>query len=154
MLRCQLKHSCKGNIVNIDKFKHQHIDILSGIARLRHLAHAGIVQNAAAIAAGIVGVSGIVKLHLAVEDRSLYPALEASGDAALVRLSHRYQSEMDGIAGAYLQFAGRWNTARQVAQAPHEFRQEANVVLRQLYERIRHEDVEFYPAIDAAVAVA
>ena len=140
--------------MNIDKFKHQHIDILAGITRLRQLAHAGVARHAESIAAGIVAVSGTVKLHLAVEDRHLYPALEASGDALLVQMSRKYQSEMDGIAGAYLQFAGRWNTARSVAQDPEQFRSEANVVLRRLYERIRHEDLEFYPAIDAAMAPA
>ncbi|GAB3447128.1 hemerythrin domain-containing protein [Massilia solisilvae] len=140
--------------MNIEKFKHQHLDILASITRLRKLAHAGVAENAAAIAEAIVGFSGIIKLHLAVEDRSLYPALEASGDAALARMSRAYQSEMDGIAGAYLQFAARWNTPRQVAGAPDAFREDANVVLRQLYERIKREDHEFYPAIDAATAIA
>lgn len=140
--------------MNIDKFKHQHIDILSSIARLRQLSHAGVAGNADAIAAGIVRVSGIVKLHLAVEDRSLYPALEASGDAQLAALSREYRGEMQGIAAAYLRFAAQWNTARQVALAPEQFRAEANVVLRQLYERIQREDRHFYPAIDAAMAVA
>jgi hypothetical protein len=135
--------------MNIDKFKHQHVDILSGIARLRQLARDGVARNAQAISAGIVAVSGIVKLHLAVEDRNLYPALEASGDGELVDLSRAYQREMDGIAGAYLQFAGRWNTPRQVAAEPEAFRDDANVVLRQLFERIRREDREFYPAISA-----
>jgi len=140
--------------MNIDKFKHQHIDILSGITRLRELAHAGIERNAEKIAAAIVAFSGLIKLHLAVEDRSLYPALEASGEGELVRLSHRYQDEMEGIAGAYLQFAARWNTARSVSLAPEAFREQANLVLRQLYERIQREDREFYPAIDAATVAA
>ena len=140
--------------MNIDKFKHQHIDILSGIARLRQLSHAGVADNAEAIAAGIVRVSGIIKLHLAVEDRSLYPALEASGDAELAAMSRQYRGEMQGIADAYMRFAGNWNTARAVALAPDAFRAEANVVLRQVYERIQREDRHFYPAIDAAVAVA
>ncbi|HWJ96310.1 MAG TPA: hemerythrin domain-containing protein [Telluria sp.] len=140
--------------MNIDKFKHQHIDILSSIARLRQLSHAGVAENADAIAAGIVRVSGIIKLHLAVEDRSLYPALESSGDAQLAAMSRQYRSEMQGIADGYMRFAGKWNTARQVALAPDEFRAEANVVLRQLYERMQREDRHFYPAIEGATAVA
>lgn len=140
--------------MNIEKFKHQHLDILAGIARLRQLAHGGIASNADAIAAGIVAFSGTIKLHLAVEDRHLYPALEASGEARLVRMSQQYQREMDSIAGAYLQFAGKWNTARHVAEAPEQFRAEANLVLRQLFERIRREDTEFYPAVDRSLAPA
>ncbi|MCA1857494.1 hemerythrin domain-containing protein [Massilia oculi] len=139
--------------MNIEKFKHQHTDILSSIARLRQLSHAGVAENAAAIAAQIVEVSGIIKLHLAVEDRSLYPALEASADTRLVNMSRAYRTEMQDIAQAYLGFAAKWNTARQVAREPEGFRRDANQVLRHLFERIKREDREFYPAIDA-VAVA
>jgi len=140
--------------VNIDKFKHQHIDILSSITRLRQLSREGVAENAAAIAAQVVQVSGLAKLHLAGEDRNLYPALEESGDARLVRMSRAYRDEMKDIAQAYLGFAARWNTARQVALEPDGFRTDANLVLRRLFERIQREDREFYPAVDAAALVA
>jgi leucyl aminopeptidase (aminopeptidase T) len=140
--------------VNIDKFKHQHIDILSSIARLRQLSREGVAGNAAAIAAQIVQVSGLVKLHLAGEDRNLYPTLEDSGDARLAHMSRAYRAEMKDIAQAYLGFAAKWNTARQVARDPDGFRQDANVVLRRLFERIQREDREFYPAIDATALAA
>lgn len=138
--------------MNIDKFKHQHVDILAAIAALRTLVQTGIDSHAGDIAQRIVAMSGLVKLHLAVEDRVLYPALEASGNAQLARLSKQYQDEMDGIAGAYLGFAAKWNTARQLEQNPDEFRAEANQVLKTLYERMKKEDREFYPVIEAAAA--
>ena len=50
--------------MNIDKFKHQHTDILHSIATLRDLTHAGVVPNAAEIARRIVAMSGTIKLHL------------------------------------------------------------------------------------------
>jgi len=140
--------------VNIDKFKHQHIDILSSIARLRQLSREGVAKNAAAIAAQIVQVSGLVKLHLAGEDRNLYPALEAGGDPRLAHMSRAYRNEMEDIAQAYLAFAAKWNTARQVAREPDGFRADANLVLRRLFERIQREDREFYPAVDAAALAA
>lgn len=140
--------------MNIDKFKHQHIDIFSGIEALRRLVQAGIKQNADAIAARIVALSGVVRLHLAVEDRFLYPALEASGDPKLTRMSRLYQSEMDGIAGAYLAFAGRWNTARRLTLEPETFRAEANSVLKQVFDRMQRENREFYPVVEAAAVSA
>lgn len=140
--------------MNIDKFKHQHLDIRAAIEDLRKLVQAGIAENADRIAARIVAFSGTVKLHLAVEDKTLYPALESGGDAALARMSRLYQHEMQGIVGAYFDFALRWNTGRHVAAAPEQFRAEANVVLRQVFERIQREDREFYPAIDAALVPA
>ncbi len=135
--------------MNIDKFKHQHIDILSAIADLRKLVQSGIADHAADIARRIVAMSGIIKLHLAVEDRILYPALEASANKTLAGMSQRYRSEMEGIAGSYLNFAAKWNTPRLLEAEPETFRDEANQVLKALYERMQREDREFYPAIEA-----
>ena len=72
--------------MNIDKFKHQHLDILRSIDLLRQLTHAGVERNAAEIAQRIVAMSSTIKLHLAVEDQALYPALQRSGNASLARL--------------------------------------------------------------------
>lgn len=134
--------------MNIDKFKHQHTDILRGIATLRALAHAGVESNATAIAQGIVAMSGTIKLHLAVEDKVLYPALQRGGNAELARLGRQYQSEMESIASAYDAFARRWNTADNVRRSAQDFRNEANVVLRKVYERMQREDHDFYPRIE------
>ncbi|MNV74250.1 hypothetical protein D3C71_1674550 [compost metagenome] len=134
--------------MNIDKFKQQHIDILSGIATLRALAHAGVDSNAIAIAKGIVAMSGTIKLHLAVEDQVLYPALQRGGNAELARMGRQYQSEMASIASAYDAFARRWNTADNVRRDAQGFREEANVVLRKVYERMQRENHDFYPRIE------
>ena len=134
--------------MNIDKFKHQHTDILRGIATLRALAHAGVEGNATAIAQGIVAMSGTIKLHLAVEDQVLYPALQRGGNAELARMGRQYQSEMASIASAYDTFARRWNTADSVRRNAQGFREQANVVLRKVYERMQREDHDFYPRIE------
>ena len=49
--------------MNIDKFKHQHVDIMANISALRQLAQAGVAQNAANIASLIVSMSSTIKLH-------------------------------------------------------------------------------------------
>ena len=138
--------------MNIDKFKHQHEDILADIAALRQLVHGGIEGNAERIAARIIAMSGNIKLHLAVEDKVLYPTLSGCGDAALARMSHLYQLEMNGIVAAYMAFATTWNSAAHLLAAPEKFRAEANGVLRRVYERIKKEDLEFYPAAEALAA--
>lgn len=138
--------------MNIDKFKHEHVVILDSIAALRALTQAGISEHAGDIAARIIAMSGTIKLHLAAEDRNLYPALEGSGDAALARLSRHFRVEMAGISDAYLAFAAKWNVAHKLQEAPEQFRAEANSVLRTLYERMKKEDRDFYPAIETPVA--
>lgn len=135
--------------MNIDKFKQQHRDILAAIDALRTLAHAGVAAQARPIAEQIVAMSGLIKLHLAVEQRYLYPAAQASGVAGLVNMGRRYETEMDGIAGAYLAFASRWNQPARLQAEPEAFRSEANSVLHALYQRMRREDHELYPAVEA-----
>jgi len=140
--------------VNIDKFKHQHIDILGGIDALRRLTQAGIESHAQAIASRIVALSGVVRLHLAVEDRVLYPSVEGLGDERLAEMSRNYRADMADIASSYLAFASKWNTAAQLAARPEEFRAEANVVLRRVFDRMQRENRDFYPAIEAAAVPA
>lgn len=135
--------------MNIDKFKHQHTDIISCISILRVLVKSGIAANAADISQAIISMSSTIKLHLAVEDKILYPALQNANNASLSRMGAKFQEEMKSIAAAYVNFARKWNTASTVSQNPEEFRAEANTVLKVLYDRMRKEDTDFYPVIEA-----
>lgn len=140
--------------MNIDRFKHEHRDILDQIAALRQLTHAGVEHNAAAIARGIVAMSSTIKLHLAVEDRLLYPALQGAADPELARLGEQFQREMGAIAAAYMEFARHWNTPERVRADAEGFRADANTVLRQVYERMQRENRDFYPLIETQEHVA
>ena len=123
--------------------------ILSSIASLRSLAHAGVARNAAEIARLIVAMSSTIKLHLAVEDRALYPALQRGGNPELARLGLQYQQEMGAIARAYETFARRWNLPESVRRDEQGFRDDANQVLRMVHERMQRENHDFYPRIEA-----
>lgn len=139
----------QGDSMNIDKFKQQHVEILSCISALRDMVRSGIDSNAAEIAKLIISMSSIIKLHLAVEDKILYPALQSVNNASLARMGKQFQDEMTNIALAYLNFARKWNTASTVARSPDECRSDANNVLRVLHDRMRKENTEFYPVIEA-----
>ena len=115
---------------------------------MRQLARGGVAAQAQAIAEQIIAMSGLIKLHLAVEQRYLYPAAQACGVAKVAQLGRQYENEMHGIAGAYLDFAGRWNTPVRLAAEPDAFRSEANTVLHALFQRMRREDHELYPAVE------
>ena len=105
--------------MNIDKFKHQHVDILGCVAALRNACKAGIQENAEEITRLIIAMSSTVKLHLAVEDQLLYPALCSGNNAVLDRMGKKFQDEMEAIASAYV------------------------------HARMQKENTVFYPAIEA-----
>lgn len=91
-------------------------------------------------------MSASIKLHLAVEDRVVYPALANSGRPELAAMGRFYQEEMGGLAQAYTEFAGRWNLPNRVAADPAGFRKEANAVFKALFLRAKREESELYPA--------
>jgi hypothetical protein len=140
--------------MNIDKFEQQHLEILRHIDTLRRYSRIGVSENAKAIAQEVIAMSSVIKLHLAAEDRALYPALKRSGDAMLASLGERFQTGMGPIAEAFTAFAGRWNTEQRVRADAEGFRQAANETLRCLWERMRDEDRNFYARIKAAAALA
>ena len=74
--------------------------------------------------------------------------------ASLARMGCQYQSDMGPIASAYDAFARRWNTAENVRRDAQGFRDEANVVLRRVFERMQREDHDFYPRIEEEEATA
>lgn len=135
--------------MNIDKFKQQHVEILGNVAALRQLVKDGIIENAEKISKMIISMSSTIKLHLAVEDSILYPALQSGNNDALARMGKQFQDEMDAIAAAYLNFARTWNNAHRVATDPEGFRSDANTVLKVLHARMGKENTVFYPAIEA-----
>lgn len=132
--------------MNIDKLRDQHVEILGAVSQMRKLVRSGIAENADTISRLVISISGIIKLHLAREDSHLYPALAAGGQQ-LAALGSRYQHEMGGIAGAYMDFSRKWNTAREIHADPEGFRAEANIVFKALHQRIQQENIELYPAI-------
>ncbi len=136
--------------MNIDKYKHQHIAIFDSIRTLKELSHEGIARNAADIAALVIKMSSVIKLHLSIEDKFLYPALQEANNPRLAMLGKQYQHEMTHIAETYGEFARKWNDAGHLIANPEGFRAEANRVLKILFERMRREDRDFYPMIEVA----
>jgi DNA-binding transcriptional LysR family regulator len=131
--------------MNIDKFKQEHADLLIAIGALRELVQSGVQEHADMIVAHLVTMSGVIKMHLAAEDRVLYPALANASDPVVAQTGKLFQQEMGGLAGTYGAFVSRWNLATKVAQDPQGFRDEANAVFKALHMRVQRENRELYP---------
>ncbi len=139
--------------MNIDKFKHQHLDILRSIDLLRQLTHAGVERNAAEISQRIVAMSSTIKLHLAVEDQALYPALQRSGNAGSGAHGPPVPERHGPDRQRLRRLCAPLEPAESLRADEKGFRAEANVVLRKVYERMQREDRDFYPRIEEQEAV-
>ena len=131
--------------MNIDTFKQQHVDLFRAITALRELAQLGVKEHAEGILQLMVSISTAIKLHLAAEDRVLYPALTDSSDPVTAQTGRRFQQEMGGLAAAYGVFARPWNRVGKIAGNPQGFKDGANIVFKALHERVQRENRELYP---------
>ncbi|HLR77709.1 MAG TPA: hemerythrin domain-containing protein [Burkholderiaceae bacterium] len=136
--------------MNIERFKQQHREILTNINDLRNLSRSGIQENAIDIAARVKSLGELVTRHLAIEDRILYPMVQDSKNPALAAMGRQYQEQMGHIATPFIAFTRQFSNARAVLDSPEDFRAGANTVLKRVYERMKQEDREFYPAIENA----
>lgn len=136
--------------MNVGNFRQDHDTILSAVTDLRNLAQTDIIENADPIAQMIVSISSTIKLHLATEDSMLYPALARSLHADAAQVGKTFQSEMGGIAAAYLAFSRKWNYGPRVAAKPDTFKSGANHIFKALHERIQRENEELYPLVEKA----
>ncbi|WP_413456717.1 hemerythrin domain-containing protein [Herbaspirillum huttiense] len=135
--------------MNLDKYRREHADIIGHVSTLRTLCANGIAEEAPAIAREVIAMSSVIKLHLSVEDRYLYPSMQQAAPA-LAAKARLYQEEMKEISAQYGQFSRRWNDAQSIAEQPEAFRADANRVLRLLFDRIGRENRDFYPMVEAA----
>lgn len=133
--------------MDIERFKRDHVALMRTVSELRELVHAGIESHAGAIAHELVAMSAAVKLHLAAEDRVLYPALAA--ETRTQAIGARYQNEMGGLAQTYGEFVKHWSFAAQIADDPESFRAEANTVFKALHQRVQRENRELYPLAES-----
>ncbi|WP_457020175.1 hemerythrin domain-containing protein [Luteimonas sp. A482] len=130
----------------MDRYHRDDATILRQIHTLRSLSQAGIDENADRISAAIVDTASLIKFHLAAEEQVLYPRLARSGVPEVEALSTRYRAEMRSLAGAFARFVDQWRVPARLQRDPEGFRDDANTVLKALYERLRREDRELYPA--------
>lgn len=134
--------------MNIDKFKADHVAILTEIARFRDLTRRG-ASASNEIAAALIKLSTTIRLHLAAEDRFLYPSLNKSAEPDIVALSHQFEREMADIAGQFRRFVANWNLGKKIAADFEGFRQAANEGIKPVWLRMQRENREFYPRIEA-----
>ena len=131
--------------MNTSRIKSDHEALYAGMGELRRLVQAGVTGNAEALFAELKKLDATIKLHLAIEDRMLYPALVNAGDPKIAAIGKRFQHEMGGLAAAYEDFAARWDTASRIAAHPQDFGQQLEAMLQALHARIQHEDRELLP---------
>lgn len=128
-------------------FIEQHAEILQILRELQSKAASGVEAHHKEIAKLLIKLRFKVKLHLASEDKILFPVVRNAGDCPERALLAGYETEMQELAGVFLEFVHRWEYAEQIAEHAADFLKEATGAMDALTRRIAREEQELYPAI-------
>ena len=96
-------------------------------------------------------LAGKLNLHLAMEDKALYPRLMEKKDAESGVLARKYMDEMGGLAQVFTTYNSKWQVSAISADAAG-FCRETQTVFAALGKRIEREDNHLYPLVDQAKA--
>lgn len=127
-----------------DLYIEKHRIIQEYLKEISGFVQNGTIKNASSISDTINKMSGVIKMHLASEDKFLYPALLASKNAHVRAITKSYMDEMGDLAKAYMEFAGAFNTPAKILEKPAGFEEKFEKIKYALHFRINREEKELY----------
>lgn len=136
--------------VRTSRFRDQHAVLLTMATELDHLS--ATLSNAAEAKAArdhLNRLAGKLVVHLAKEDKSLYPQLLKSDSEEVVALTKRYIREMGDLAATFDQYNRRWVSPDAILKNRQQFQTETSAIVEALAIRIEQEDNELYVLADA-----
>ncbi|HEY2747994.1 MAG TPA: hemerythrin domain-containing protein [Polyangia bacterium] len=92
-------------------------------------------------------LSGILRVHLAMEDRSLYPHLVRHPDLQLRTLAQRFLDERALLRQSYDDYRARWASPAAIEAGADAFVEETRLILGLLWTRMKTEDDVLHPEI-------
>lgn len=129
-----------------NKFKEQHQDLLQVVGEIAaHIQANTVADNAPAIASNLAKLSGKIGIHLAMEDKSLYPKMIDSGNPTAAQKAQQFQGEMGGLAEAFTTYKTKWMSPSKIAEDAATFAKETQDIVKALGDRIKREESELYP---------
>jgi iron-sulfur cluster repair protein YtfE (RIC family) len=133
-----------------EKLRRQHNELGQLVALLRgELTLDRLVRDAAPARGLLSRLLDKLSVHLATEDRLLYPELRRHPEAAVADRVADLEHAMLAISDAIVAFGKRWPTPSVIADRPAIFIIETQEMLEALVTRIQLEESELYPAADA-----
>lgn len=130
----------------LTNYTEKHKEIMDDATAILKLLEPGPgVKDADEVRKLLSFLAGKLKVHLAAEDRFLYPMLLESNDAAVRKTAEAFVKEMGGIYGSFSDFLNRWPSGAAIREKDDIFSAEMKKMIQSLAERIHREDSELYP---------
>jgi hypothetical protein len=132
----------------VNNLKRQHLELTRITMALVPLFDAASLgRDASEVRQHLQSLTGVLRVHISMEDRSFYPSLLQHRDPELRNLARDFLARRDQIQSTYFDFMGRWGEPSQIERNASGFIAEAREVLFTLGRRMVEEDTEFHPLI-------
>lgn len=126
--------------------RQQHAEVVAAIAAIEQALAAG--RAGCELRPLVAALGAKLTLHLAAEDRMVYPQLQASQEPAVSAMARRFAEEMGGLADAFAAFARRYGGDAAIDADRAGFAAAFHALVAAVLARVRAEETELYPAVD------
>jgi hypothetical protein len=124
----------------------QHRAIAATMLRLLNLTDGFCGPGQAyVITVELTRLAHLLRVHLATEDGSFYPAMMRSTNNAVAVLAAAYRDEGSEISGQVENFIAQWNSSAVIDLGFDRFRGELRALVHQVELGIEREEDELYP---------
>jgi hypothetical protein len=133
----------------VDNLTRQHRELIKVATELFGWLDPAKLQREGAGTAfrAVSSMTGILNVHLAMEDRSLYPRLLSNADLHLRTLAQRFLDERGQISERYESYRARWSSAAAIEAGAAAFVDDTRAILGLLWNRMKLEDDVLHPEI-------
>ena len=131
------------------KYREQHQELVAMVGQLKPLLNpAGLAKDGGAARSLLSAFAGKLNVHLAMEDKALYPQLLNHKDAAVQGKAKAFMDEMGGIKEAFTAYLGKYPSAMAIQAAASAFIADTEGLVKVLAKRIQAEDSDLYALVD------
>lgn len=133
-----------------DNLVKQHVDMINLVDQITaHLQVDQVASDADEISSLLSQLAGKLTMHLAVEDKSLYPRLLGHSDEKVKKVTQKYIDEMGQLAEAFNSYLDKWRGADAKRDNAQGFINDTKAVFGALGKRIKSENSELYPLLES-----
>jgi hypothetical protein len=132
----------------VSNLKRQHLELTRITMSLVPLLEAApLTRDATEVRRLLQSLTGVLKVHVSMEDRSFYPSLLQHRDPQLRAMAKDFLARRDQIQTTYFDFIARWSNPGDIERDAPTFIASAREVLFTLGQRMVEEDTDFHPQI-------
>ncbi len=130
-------------------FREQHDDLLKIASEISaHLNVDELSNDASEVRSLLSKLLGKLTIHLAMEDKALYPRLLEYSDERIKSMAKRFIDEMGGLGEVVKSYNNTWSSALPIQKNPSDFIVQTKGIFDALAKRIERENNELYKIVD------